>query len=68
MAEPFVKVPEGHAVQPAARLVPLLQLVSAPKKPGAHVVHATSHAPAASALVVVTPGGQGEHCEAPAAE
>ena len=68
MAEPFVKVPEGHAVQLAARLVPMLQLVSTPKKPGAHAVHAMSQALAAFALVVVMPDGQGEHCEAPAAE
>jgi len=47
MAEPFVKTPGGQAVQPEARLVPLLQLASAPKKPGAHAVHALSHAPAA---------------------
>jgi hypothetical protein len=66
MAEPAVVVPVGHAEQPDAREVPLFATV--PKKPGAHAVHVTSHVPAACALVVVMPGGQAEHCDAPAAE
>ena len=66
MAEPVVVVPVGHALQPDARDEPLYATV--PWKPGEQAVQATSHAPATCALVVVTPGGQAEHCAAPAVE
>jgi hypothetical protein len=66
MAEPAVVVLTRHTLQPDARDEPLFATM--PKKPDAHAVHATSHAPAACALVVVTPRGQDEHCEAPMAE
>ena len=66
MAEPAVVVPVGHALQPDARDEPPFEIK--PWKPGAHAAHATSQAPADCALVVVTPGGHAEHCEAPAAE